>query len=64
MNIKRIFGTLLTALGIGALVYDAIIFTNTAGSNKDIKALIIYGILGTVFFMAGISLVRTIKDES
>jgi len=64
MNIKRIFGALLTVLGIGALIYEAIIFTNTSGSDKDIKALVIYGILGTVFFMAGISLVRTIKDES
>lgn len=64
MNIKRIFGALLTALGIGGLIYDAVIFTNTSGSDKDIKSLIIYGILGTVFFIAGISLVRTTKDES
>lgn len=64
MNIKRIFGALLTALGIGALIYDAVIFTNTSGSEKDIKALIIYGILGAVFFIAGISLIRTTKDES
>lgn len=64
MNIKRIFGALLTALGIGGLIYDAVIFTNTSGSEKDIKALVIYGILGTVFFIAGISLVRTTKDES
>ncbi|PVX47853.1 hypothetical protein C8C85_3816 [Flavobacterium sp. 103] len=64
MNIKRIFGALLTALGIGGLIYDAVIFTNTSGSERDIKALIIYGILGTVFFIAGISLVRTTKDES
>lgn len=64
MNIKRLFGALLTALGIGGLIYDAVIFTNTSGSEKDIKALVIYGILGTVFFIAGISLVRTTKDES
>jgi len=64
MNIKRIFGALLTALGIGGLIYDAVIFTNTSGSDKDIKALIIYGVLGIVFFISGISLVRTTKDES
>jgi hypothetical protein len=64
MNIKRIFGALLTALGIGGLIYDAVIFTNTSGSDKDIKALVIYGVLGTVFFIAGISLIRTTKDES
>ncbi|WP_269222751.1 MULTISPECIES: hypothetical protein [Flavobacterium] len=64
MNIKRIFGALLTALGIGGLIYDAVIFTNTSGSDRDIKALVIFGVLGTVFFMAGISLIRTTKDES
>jgi hypothetical protein len=64
MNIKRIFGALLTALGIGGLIYDAVIFTNTSGSDKDLKSLVIYGVLGTVFFIAGISLIRTTKDES
>ena len=64
MNLKRIFGALLTLLGIGGLIYTAIIFVNTSGGTRDIKALIIYGILGIIFFAAGISLVRTTKDES
>lgn len=64
MNLKRIFGALLTALGIGGLIYTAVVFTNTSGSESDIKQLIIYGVLGIVFFVSGISLVRTTKDES
>jgi len=64
MNIKRIFGALLTALGIGGLIYTAVVFANTSGGNKDIKELIIYGVLGIIFFISGISLVRTTKDES
>ena len=64
MNLKRIFGTILTVLGTGGLIYTAILFANTSGNNQDIKALIIYGILGFVFFFAGISLVRTTKDEA
>lgn len=64
MNIKRIFGALLTALGIGGLIYTAVVFSNTSGGNKDVKELIIYGVLGIVFFFSGISLVRTTKDES
>ena len=64
MNIKRIFGALLTALGIGGLIYTAVVFADTSGGNKDIKELIIYGVLGLVFFISGISLVRTTKDES
>ena len=64
MNLKRIFGALLTALGIGGLIYTAVVFSNTSGGTGDIKELIIYGILGIVFFVSGISLVRTTKDES
>ena len=64
MNLKRIFGALLTALGIGGLIYTAVIFANTGGAERDIRSLIIYGVLGLVFFISGISLVRTTKDES
>lgn len=64
MNLKRFFGALLTILGIVGLIYTAVIFSSTAGATRDIKSLIIYGILGIVFFTSGISLVRTTKDES
>ena len=64
MNLKRIFGALLTALGIGGLIYTAVIFAGTLGETRDVKSLIIYGILGIIFFVSGISLVRTTKDES
>ncbi len=64
MNMKRIFGGLLTVLGIGGLIYAAIIFVNNSGSGGEIKGLIIYGIIGLIFFIAGIGLIRTTKDES
>ncbi|MDN3677637.1 hypothetical protein QWY90_09945 [Flavobacterium paronense] len=64
MNIKRIFGAILTILGIVGLIYTANLFLNTSGGNRDIKMLIIYGVLGLLFFGTGISLVRTTKDES
>lgn len=64
MNIKRIFGAILTILGIGGLIYTAILFVNTSGGTHDVKALLIYSILGLIFFISGISLVRTTKDES
>lgn len=64
MNLKRIFGTTLTALGIGGLVYTAYLFSMTSGSNQDIRTLIIYGVLGFVFFLTGISLIKTTKDEA
>lgn len=64
MNLKRIFGALLTLLGIGGLIYAAVLFVNSTGNDNTVKALAIYGLLGLVFFFAGISLVRTTKDES
>ena len=64
MNLKRIFGGLLTLLGIGSLIYAAVLYVNNSSGTHEIKALVIYGILGLIFFIAGISLVRTTKDES
>ncbi|MGV8945601.1 MAG: hypothetical protein ACOH1N_04175 [Lutibacter sp.] len=64
MNLKRIFGALLTALGIGGLIYTAVLFVNSTDSNYAIRNLVVFGVLGIVFFIAGISLVRTTKDES
>ncbi|PZR26141.1 MAG: hypothetical protein DI538_26745 [Azospira oryzae] len=64
MNVKRIFGTVLTCLGIIGLIYAAVVFVNTSGAGRDIRGLIIYGILGLLFFASGISLIRTVKDES
>ena len=63
MNLKRLFGGLLTILGIVGLIYTAVIFAGTSGETRDIKSLTIYGILGVVFFTSGISLVRATKDE-
>ena len=64
MNIKRIFGALLTVLGIGGLIYAAVLFVSTSEGARDIKTLVIFGIIGLIFFIAGISLIRTTKDES
>lgn len=64
MNIKRIFGSILTILGIIGLIYAAYVFANTGGEMRDIKSLVVYGVLGFVFFLSGISLVRNTKDEA
>jgi uncharacterized membrane protein len=63
MNVKRIFGSLLTLLGIVGLVYAAILFSNLSNNNHDIKEVIIYTVLGLIFFVSGISLIRTVKDN-
>jgi uncharacterized membrane protein len=64
MNIKRIFGAILTILGIVGLIYAAILFVNTSDEIRNIKILSTYGVLGLLFFISGIGLVRSTKDES
>jgi uncharacterized membrane protein len=64
MNIKRIFGAILTVLGIGALFYAAIVFVSTNTGSHNVKVLTTFGILGLIFFVSGVSLVRTTKDEA
>lgn len=64
MNIKRIFGSILTVLGIVGLIYGAILFVNMKEGMRDVRALIIYGSLGLIFLIAGIGLVKTTKDEA
>jgi len=65
MNLKRIFGAILTVLGIGSLLYGAILFTNsTTDGTRDVKILVTYVTLGLLFFISGISLIKMTKDEA
>ncbi len=63
MNLKRIFGALLTVLGIAALIYAAVVFA-TSGGMQNIRTLVTFGVLGLLFFISGIGLVNTTKDEA
>ena len=64
MNLKRTFGFILTLLGIVGLIYTAMIFAKSSGETNSIKGLIIYGVLGLIFFVSGIGLIKNTKDES
>ncbi|MGZ3840017.1 MAG: hypothetical protein ACXVMS_16985 [Flavisolibacter sp.] len=64
MNLKRIFGVILTLLGIAGLIYFALLFMRTSGAERQIKALIVYGLIGAIFFFTGISLIRTTRDDA
>ncbi|MFP9100391.1 hypothetical protein ACLI09_15175 [Flavobacterium sp. RHBU_24] len=64
MNLKRIFGTVLTILGIIGLIYAAYTFVNTSTGEQSVKVIAIYGIIGLIFFIAGIGLVKRTRDDS
>ena len=61
MNVKRTFGTILTILGIIGLIYAGWGFVQ---HSTGARALIIFGVIGIIFFVAGIGLVRNTKDEA
>jgi hypothetical protein len=60
---KRILGIILSILGIAGLIYAGVVFMNGTTGGKNIRALIFAGVLGAIFFFAGISLVRNTKDK-
>lgn len=61
---KRVLGIVLTLLGIAGLVLGAVNFMNGGSGNKNIKEILIFTILGVIFFFTGISLVRSTNDKA
>lgn len=61
MNVKRTFGTILTILGIMGLIYAGWGFVQHSFKARE---LIVVGIIGIIFFVSGIGLVKNTKDEA
>jgi len=61
MNVKRIFGTILSILGIIGLIYTG---ANIIERNSNYTNLTVIGVISIIFFFTGISLVRNTKDEA
>ena len=61
MNLKRVFGAVLTLLGIIGLIYTGVGIINHA---SQYTTLIVVGIIAIIFFFTGISLVRTTQDDA
>lgn len=61
MNLKRTFGTILTILGIIGLIYGAVGFVQ---NSEGAKELIVFTVLGIIFFFTGIGLVRNTADQA
>lgn len=60
---KRVLGIILSLLGVVGLIMAGVRFLNGGGGTRNIKEIILYGILGAIFFFAGIGLVRSTKDK-
>jgi uncharacterized membrane protein len=60
---KRILGIILSVLGIAGLILAAVNFIEGGSGTRYIRAIIVFAILGLVFFVAGVSLIRTTRDR-
>jgi hypothetical protein len=60
---KRILGIILSVLGVAGLIAAGAYFMNSSEGTRHIKGIFMYGILGVIFFFAGISLIRNTKDK-
>jgi uncharacterized membrane protein len=61
MNVKRTFGTILTVLGIIALIYAGYGYVQHSIQKRE---LIVVAIIGIIFFVSGIGLIKNTKDEA
>jgi uncharacterized membrane protein len=60
---KRVLGIILSILGIIGLIYAGIVFLNGDADTRNIKVILFSGILGAIFFFAGVGLVQNTKDK-
>lgn len=61
---KRILGIILAIIGVIGLILAAIGFANGASSNHSVRMIVIYTILGVIFFFSGIALVKNTRDKA
>jgi hypothetical protein len=61
---KRILGIILSIVGIIGLIVAAIAIVNGTGTNKGVKEIVVFGVLGAIFFFAGIGLIRNTSDKA
>jgi uncharacterized membrane protein len=61
---KRVLGIILSILGIAGLILAAVNFMGGGDSAKHIKSIVVFLILGIIFFFAGIGLVRNTNDRA
>jgi uncharacterized membrane protein len=59
---KRVLGIILSLVGVIGLIMAGINFMN-GNDTRDVKQIVVYGVLGAVFFFAGIGLIRNTRDK-
>jgi len=55
---------ILALVGVVGLILAGINFINGGANTHNIKQIILYGVLGAIFFFAGIGLIRNTRDKA
>ena len=61
---KRVLGIILALVGIVGLILAGVNFIKGGTSTHNIKQIILYGVLGAIFFFAGVGLIRSTRDRA
>jgi predicted Na+-dependent transporter len=61
---KRILGIILAIVGIIGLILAAVNFMHGSENSGHIKGIVVYALLGAIFFFSGIGLVRNTNDKA
>ncbi|OGX83350.1 MULTISPECIES: hypothetical protein [Hymenobacter] len=64
MNQKRTFGTILTILGIIGIIVGALAFLGIGSIGLSKMNSAVPFVVGLIFFLAGINLVKTTGDRT
>ena len=60
---KRIIGIILTLLGVVGLIVAGVQFVNGTGGSQEAKQVVMYGVLGAIFFFSGIALLKNTTSK-
>ena len=61
---KRVLGIILALVGVVGLILAGVNFMNGGANTHNIKQIIMYGVLGAIFFFAGVGLIRNTRDRA
>ena len=61
---KRTFGIILILLGIVGLILAGVNFMKGGSNTHNVKEIVTYGVLGAIFFFAGIGLIQNTRDKA
>jgi len=61
---KRTFGIILILLGITGLILAGVNFLKGSSNTYNVKQIVTFGILGAIFFFAGMKLIQNTSDKA